>query len=196
MVKEKRIQEEQRKKEAEEERKKAEAEKKKIEKERAKAEAEKKKAEAEKQKAEEERKKAEAEKKKAEEERKKAEAEKKKAEAEKQRIEAERKQEALALRQKDGRLLQQMSNALQKHIRRNFNLTGLKEGSTCKLEVRMAPGGVVLSVAVTTSSGDELFDRRAVTAVQKSSPLPVPEDVATFQRLQLNVVSFIFNPWK
>ena len=54
------------------------------------------------------------------------------------------------------------------------------------------PGGEVISVTEYQSSGNEGFDRRAVTAVGKASPLPLPADPATFERLGLRKFTFKF----
>lgn len=53
-----------------------------------------------------------------------------------------------------------------------------------QLLVRLAPGGMVLNVQVTQSSGDAVLDRSARTAVFKASPLPVPNDSALFDRFR------------
>ena len=49
------------------------------------------------------------------------------------------------------------------------------------LNVRMAPGGEVISVKVIRSSSNAAFDRQAEIAVQKASPLPVPADQRVFE---------------
>lgn len=51
----------------------------------------------------------------------------------------------------------------------------------CELMIRIAPGGMVLDVQVTKSSGDLSLDSSARAAVLKSSPLPVPNDPAAFE---------------
>ena len=51
----------------------------------------------------------------------------------------------------------------------------------CELMIRVAPGGVVLDVQVTKSSGDPSLDSSARAAVLKSSPLPVPKDATAFE---------------
>ena len=51
----------------------------------------------------------------------------------------------------------------------------------CELMIRLAPGGMVLDVAVTKSSGDPALDHSARAAVLKSSPLPVPNDSIAFE---------------
>jgi len=63
-------------------------------------------------------------------------------------------------------------------------------GAYCQLLVRLAPGGQVLSIELIRSSGNEVLDRSAKTAVLKASPLPVPEDLSlfdSFRELRLTV---------
>ncbi len=50
-----------------------------------------------------------------------------------------------------------------------------------ELLIRLAPGGMVLSVDVTKSSGDPALDSSARAAVLKASPLPVPSDTGAFE---------------
>jgi colicin import membrane protein len=50
----------------------------------------------------------------------------------------------------------------------------------CELMIRVAPGGLVLDVQITKSSGDPALDSSARAAVLKSSPLPVPSEPAAF----------------
>lgn len=50
----------------------------------------------------------------------------------------------------------------------------------CELMIRVAPGGVVLDVQITKSSGDPSLDSSARVAVLKASPLPVPKDSDAF----------------
>lgn len=51
----------------------------------------------------------------------------------------------------------------------------------CELMIRVAPGGMVLDVKVTKTSGDPSLDASARAAVLKSSPLPVPKDSDAFE---------------
>lgn len=177
-------------KEKELEKKRAEEEQKKL------AQLEKEKQELEKQRKLEEEKK-----KKAEEKRKQEEAAKRKAAEEMKRKEAEQAlQESLAAeqaeeqQQQDLTLLQQVKADIYNKVTRNFNQTGLPEGLSCALRVRLLPGGEVIDVSVSKSSGNDIFDRRAQTAVHQASPLPVPEDIATFERLNLRDITFTFKP--
>lgn len=50
----------------------------------------------------------------------------------------------------------------------------------CELMIRVAPGGLVLDVQVTKTSGDPSLDSSARAAVLKASPLPVPQDPNDF----------------
>lgn len=50
----------------------------------------------------------------------------------------------------------------------------------CELMIRLAPGGTVLDVQITKTSGDPSLDSSARAAVMKASPLPVPNDSAAF----------------
>lgn len=53
-------------------------------------------------------------------------------------------------------------------------------GLSSQFRIRLAPGGAVMEVSLTRSSGDPILDRSAQTAIYKASPLPVPEDPAMF----------------
>lgn len=52
----------------------------------------------------------------------------------------------------------------------------IDEGANCKLLVKVAPGGYVMSIQIVKSSGNEFLDRSAKNAVLKASPLPVPKE--------------------
>lgn len=206
---EKRRKEEERKKQAaeqkrkEEEKRKSEAEKKRKEEERRIA-AERDRIKQEKLEAEAELKRIEDENRKAEAEQKRLEDEKRKAEAERQRIEEEKRKkeeeearrEQLALEQQaqDKITLQNIVAEIYRVVAGNFNKTGLPKGLECVLSVQTVPGGEVISVTINKPSGNEVFDRRAMTAVQKASPLPLPSDSAVFERMRLRKFNFIFKP--
>ena len=146
---------------------------------------------------EKENRKAEAERKRIEQEKRKAEAEQKRKQEENKKKEAEeamRQQLAQEQRNQDKKTLQNIVAEIYQAVTGNFNKTGLPKGLECVLSVQTIPGGEVISVTVNKPSGNEVFDRRAVTAVEKASPLPLPEDPATFDRLRLRKFNFIFNP--
>jgi TonB family protein len=52
---------------------------------------------------------------------------------------------------------------------------------TSELMIRLGPGGTVLDVSITKSSGDPSLDSSARAAVMKASPLPVPTDPKEFE---------------
>ncbi|MFT5133937.1 MAG: colicin import membrane protein [Gammaproteobacteria bacterium] len=105
--------------------------------------------------------------------------------------EEQRQQEAAQL-SRDQQLLHNIVGSIKRSIVSNFNTSGLPTGLECVLSVRLVPGGEVVSVTIRKSSGNDIFDRRALVAVQKASPLPIPEDVATFERLKLRQLAFPF----
>lgn len=59
--------------------------------------------------------------------------------------------------------------------------SGVDKRRSAELLIRVAPGGTVLDVQLTKSSGDEALDSSARAAVLKSSPLPVPTDAEEFE---------------
>ena len=59
-----------------------------------------------------------------------------------------------------------------------------REGLECVVQVRLIAGGEVLQAAVVRSSGNPLFDRSAVNAIYKASPLPVPDDKSMFDHFR------------
>lgn len=138
-----------------------------------------------------------AEKKRMEEERKRAEEEQKRKEQEqalKQQLAEEQRQRQAEQARQDQKMLQSITANIYRSVWVNFNKSGLPPGLKCELTVRTVPGGEVVNVTVSKSSGNEIFDRRAVAAVEKASPLPLPEDAATFERLKLRQFAFIFMP--
>ena len=56
----------------------------------------------------------------------------------------------------------------------------------------MSDGTVIDAEVISSSSGDEDFDRSAENAVNKASPLPVPRDKAQFAR-EFRSFQFLFN---
>ena len=145
-----------------------------------------------------ERKKQEELKKKQEVERKRKEEEERKRKEEEKRLQEElaeeQRQLEAAQRSRDQQLLSNIVVNIRRNIVSNFNKSGLPKGLECVLSVQLVPGGEVVSVTISKSSGSEIFDQRALVAVQKASPLPIPEDVATFERLKLRKLAFRFRP--
>ena len=138
---------------------------------------------------------AEAEKQRKEEEaKKKTEAEQKKRQAEEAAHQKQLAEQQAAQQRADQSLMQGVIANIYQDVRNNFNIVGLPPGLECVLLVRTVPGGEVVGVQVSKSSGNEIFDRRAQDAVQKASPLPLPADSATFERLGLRQFNLRFRP--
>lgn len=55
---------------------------------------------------------------------------------------------------------------------------------SAQLLIDLAPGGTVLGVKILKSSGNAALDSSAVTAVWKSSPLPVPSAAHVFEQMR------------
>ncbi|MEE9552581.1 MAG: cell envelope integrity protein TolA, partial [Gammaproteobacteria bacterium] len=127
--------------------------------------------------------------------------ESKKKEEERQKKEEERllkeelaAEEADTQRQVDALLIDKIKAEIYDKVSNKFNKTGLPENLKCALRVKLLPNGEIIDVSVAKSSNNSIFDRRAITAVQKASPLPVPTDIATFERLKLRDITFTFAP--
>jgi colicin import membrane protein len=61
---------------------------------------------------------------------------------------------------------------------------GVDKTLSSELLIRVAPGGSVMDVQITRSSGDVSLDRSARDAVFKASPLPVPADEDSFEQFR------------
>jgi colicin import membrane protein len=69
---------------------------------------------------------------------------------------------------------------------------GSPPGLSCVVQVKLIPGGEVVGTRVVRSSGNRLFDESVERAVQKASPLPLPDDPALFRYFR--EINFKFNP--
>jgi colicin import membrane protein len=92
-----------------------------------------------------------------------------------QQVEKEQKQEAAAQQleqdSETAAAVAAIKNALSANWRRP---PSARNGMEVLLQIRLLPGGDVLSVSVLKSSGDKALDASAVAAVENASPLPVP----------------------
>ena len=138
----------------------------------------------------------------AEKKRKEAKARAKKAAAEKARKEAEAKRRAEEQRRREIEAQRQAeidaheTNRYLVQIQQKINRSwvrpsGIGEGLSCRLRVRLAPGGAVIAVSVLESSGSGAFDRSASNAVLKADPLPVPGG-GLFEKFR--DINFVFKP--
>ena len=122
-----------------------------------------------------------------------AERARKEAEKRKSEVEAARKiAQAEAQRVADESELDSIKRAIKTRVMRSFNILPNFERLSCTLAIRLLPDGNVASVTVAQSSGNEIFDRHAKNAVQKASPLPVPESMRLFRKMRS--ISFVFDP--
>jgi len=121
-------------------------------------------------------------------ERARKEAEKRKSEVEAARELAQAEAQSAA----DENELDSIKRAIKIRVMRSFNILPNFERLSCTLAIRLLPDGNVASVAVSQSSGNEIFDRHAKNAVQKASPLPVPESMRLFRKMRS--ISFVFDP--
>lgn len=118
-----------------------------------------------------------------------AEAKRKAEETARRRAEAERKAAEAARRAREADLLaaldaEQAAGELDIYKSAVFDRIrgvwvrqpGMGRNLSCRVEVRLIPGGEVVpgSVRIIRGSGNPAFDRSVVTAVYKASPLPVP----------------------
>ena len=202
------LREEQKKAEAErkEEQKKAELEKRKLEEEQRKAAEEQKREEAEQKRAEQEKLRKEDEARRAEEQKRadeqrrfdeaKREEERKQQEAvRKQRDELEAKQRAeAAVRERQQKLingyLAKIQAKVQPKIAMPQDLKGRPEGI---YEVTLLPGGEIFEIKLKRSSGVPAYDAAVESAINRSSPLPVPDDSDLFQQY-FRKFNFTFKP--
>jgi len=91
------------------------------------------------------------------------------------KLEAEQKQRAQESTQQQQSVIDQYRALIEAKVRQKWNIpAGAKEGMSCELLVRLIPSGDVISVQLTKSSGDSVFDRSVENAIRKASPLPVP----------------------
>jgi len=102
--------------------------------------------------------------------------------------------EKAELASKDQMLINSIASKIKRSIESKFNKVGLPNGLECILRVHLVPGGEVTDVSIAKSSGNDIFDSRAEKATWKASPLPVPDDVATFDRLRLRDNNITFKP--
>ncbi|MDQ3026678.1 MAG: cell envelope integrity protein TolA [Pseudomonadota bacterium] len=108
-------------------------------------------------------------------------AEKKKREDDKRRVEEERvrkdaeraREEATSARQK---LIDGFVDKIKARIRGRANVPDTVSGKpSVQVRIRILPGGEVLDIAVTRSSGNRVYDTAIERAIRSASPLPVPE---------------------
>ena len=108
--------------------------------------------------------------------------------------ERSRKEKEVVQARQDQQFQNNFAAEIKRRVSNNFNISGLPSGLKCIISVRIIPSGEIINANINRSSGNEIFDQRALVAVQKASPLPVPADAATLDRLKLRQFSFEFSP--
>jgi len=84
---------------------------------------------------------------------------------------------------------------LQSLVERNWLLPpGSRGGLSSELLIQLDATGQVTAVQIARSSGDSAFDRSAVAAVQRTSPLPLPDDAALRAEIVRTGFRFVFDP--
>ena len=68
----------------------------------------------------------------------------------------------------------------------------MPDNAKAEFVVTLLPGGSVLSAKLTRSSGMEAYDSAVERAIYKSQPLPLPQDVALFNKFR--ELHLIFSP--
>lgn len=61
---------------------------------------------------------------------------------------------------------------------------------SCKIKIVLDKHGKVISVENVQSSGNDYFDRAAMAAVKKASPLPVPKDTHIEKLFRVFIMKF------
>ncbi|MDO8267843.1 MAG: TonB family protein [Moraxellaceae bacterium] len=93
----------------------------------------------------------------------------------------------LALKEKHERLIRQ------RVITKWNRPLSARHGMVTTLRISVLPGGEVSNIVIIKSSGDAAFDASAKDAIESSSPLPVPDDIAVFNSY-FRVFAFKFSP--
>lgn len=91
-------------------------------------------------------------------------------------------------------LVGQFRDQISAKVRGNTRLPDTLQGNPeVRCLVKLLPTGEVLSVRVTKSSGNPAYDDAVVRAIEKSSPLPLPADLAA-RRAFVPELSFVHRP--
>jgi len=106
------------------------------------------------------------------------------------KLAAERKAEAAARAKRLNSLVDKYTALILNAIYPNWIVSSNQKQLSMDVLINLAANGTVLNVRIERSSGSAVFDRSAVAAIYKSSPLPVPKDpqaLAVFHQLRLTM---------
>ncbi len=92
-----------------------------------------------------------------------------------------------------GRVVDEYTGRIIGKIRRNIVMPpDVADDARAEFSVTLLPGGAVLSARLTRSSGNAAYDNAVERAILKSQPLPLPADVAMFNRFR--ELKLVFKP--
>ena len=92
-----------------------------------------------------------------------------------------------------GRVVDEFTGKIQGKIKRNVVMPpNVPDDARAEFSVTLLPGGTVLSARLTKSSGNAAYDNAVERAILKSQPLPLPADVAMFNRFR--ELKLVFKP--
>lgn len=91
------------------------------------------------------------------------------------------------------RAVDEHKNKIAAKIRRNIVMPpNVPNDAQAEFLVRVGPGGTVLIVELTRSSGNQAYDSAVDRSIHKSEPLPLPPDVALLNRFR--ELKLVFRP--
>lgn len=92
-----------------------------------------------------------------------------------------------------GRAVDEYTGRITSKIRSNIVMPpDVADDARAEFLVTLLPGGRVLSARLTRSSGNAAYDDAVERAILKSQPLPLPADVAMFNRFR--ELKLVFRP--
>lgn len=106
-----------------------------------------------------------------------------------ERVAREKAEQAAAI----GRVVDEYTGRIVSKIRRNIYMPpDVADDARAEFLVTLLPGGTVLGARLTRSSGNAAYDSAVERAILKSQPLPLPTDVAMFNRFR--ELELVFRP--
>lgn len=109
--------------------------------------------------------------------------------AARERAEQARAEQAAAI----GRVVDEYTGKIVSKIRRNIVMPpDVADDARVEFSVTLLPGGTVLSARMSKPSGNPAYDNAVERAILKSQPLPLPADVAMFNRFRK--LELVFKP--
>ena len=92
-----------------------------------------------------------------------------------------------------GRVVDEYTGKIVGKIRRNIVMPpDVADDARAEFSVTLLPGGTVLGARLTRSSGNAAYDNAVERAILKSQPLPLPADVALFNKFR--ELELVFKP--